>query len=77
MSTMGTSTGMSRSSFRAIAAGLIVVAVACVALTIFWLAAKSSFLASHYGHQPKHALVSGVVALLALVGASILWRRGS
>jgi len=74
---MGTSSGMSRGSYRAIAAGLIVVAVACVALAIFWLTVNSSFLASHFGTQPKHALVAVIVGLLALIGAGILWRRAS
>ena len=64
-----------RTPFRAMAVGLIVVAVACVALTIYWLAVKSTFLASHYGHQPKHALVAGIVAVVALIGAGILWRQ--
>ena len=62
--------------FRAIAVGLLVVAVACAALAIYWLAVKSTFLASHYGHQPKHALVAGVVAVVALIAASIVWRQG-
>ena len=66
-----------RTPFRAMAVGLIVVAVACVALTIYWLTVKSTFLASHYGHQPKHALVAGIVAVVALIGAGILWRQDS
>ena len=66
-----------RTPFRAMAVGLIGVAVACVARTIYWLAVKSTFLASHYGHQPKHALVAGIVAVVALIGAGILWRQDS
>lgn len=64
-----------RTPFRAIAVGLIVVVVACAALAIYWLTVKSTFLASHYGHQPKHALVAGIVAVLALIAASIVWRQ--
>ena len=64
-----------RAPFRAIAIGLIVVAVACAAAAIYWLTVKSTFLASHYGHQPKHALVAGIVAVLALIAATIVWRQ--
>lgn len=64
----------SRNANRPIAAGLIVVAVACIALAVFYLTVKSSFLATHYGTQPKHALIFGGVAVLALVGANIAWR---
>ena len=64
----------SRSTNRLIAAGLIVAAVVCVALAVFYLTVKSSFLASHYGTQPKHALVFGGLAVLALIGANIAWR---
>jgi flagellar basal body-associated protein FliL len=65
-----------RNMFRAIAIGLLVVAVACAAVAIYWLTVKSTFLASHYGHQPKHALVAGIVAVVALIAASIVWRQG-
>jgi TRAP-type uncharacterized transport system fused permease subunit len=64
-----------RAPYRAIAVGLIVVAVVCAALAIYWLVAKSTFLATHYGHQPKHALVAGIVGVLALIAASIVWRQ--
>ena len=64
-----------RATFRAIAIGLIVVAIACAAVAIYWLTVKSTVLASHYGHQPKHALVAGIVAVLALIAASIVWRQ--
>jgi len=70
-----TSPSPNRTRSRIPAIGLIVVAVVCAALAIFWLAVKSTFLASHYGTQPKHALVAGVVAVLALIAASIVWRQ--
>ncbi|MGP8160673.1 MAG: hypothetical protein ACLQGJ_05550 [Candidatus Dormibacteria bacterium] len=68
-------TTTSRAPYHAIAVGLIVVVVACAALAIYWLTVKSTFLASHYGHQPKHALVAGIVAVVALIAASIVWRQ--
>jgi uncharacterized membrane protein len=52
-----------------------VVAVACAAVAVYWLTVKSTFLASHYGHQPKHALVAGIVAVVALIAATIVWRQ--
>jgi predicted membrane channel-forming protein YqfA (hemolysin III family) len=61
---------------RLIAAVLIVVALACVALAVFYLTVQSSFLASHYGTQPKHALLFFGLALLALIAASVIWRAG-
>jgi len=63
-----------RNNNRPIAAGLIVVAAACVGLAIFYLTVKSTFLATHYGTQPKHSLIFGGLGVLALVGASIAWR---
>ena len=72
---MATSITSVRTYNRAIAAGLIAVAVACAGLAVFYMTVKSTFLASHYGHQPKHALVFGGVALLALIAANIVWRR--
>ena len=76
MSVSVSSPSPNRTVFRAVAVGLLVVAVACAALAIYWLAVKSTFLASHYGHQPKHALVAGIVAVVALIAASIVWRQG-
>ena len=64
----------SRNSNRPIAAGLVVAAVACIGLAVFYLTVKSNFLASHYGTQPKHAVIFGGLAVLALIGASIAWR---
>ena len=68
-------TDRSRTSNRAIAAGLIAVAIACAGLAIFYITVKSTFLASHYGHQPKHAIVFGGLAVLALIAANMVWRR--
>ena len=68
------STHGGRNSNRPIAAGLVVAGVACIGLAIFYLTVKSSFLATHYGTQPKHAVIFGGLAVLALVGASIAWR---
>ena len=68
-------TDRSRTGNRAAALGLIAVAIACVGLAIFYITVKSSFLASHYGHQPKHAVVFGGLAVLALVAANVVWRR--
>ncbi|MGA2284523.1 MAG: hypothetical protein ABSH07_12820 [Candidatus Dormibacteria bacterium] len=75
MSASVTSPSLNRTLIRILALGLIGVAVVCAALAIFWLAVKSTFLASHYGTQPKHALVAGVVAVLAVIAASIVWRQ--
>ena len=75
MSANVTTPGPNRVLYRVIALGLLVVAVVCAALTVFWLTVKSTFLASHYGHQPKHALVAGIVAVVALIAASIVWRQ--
>lgn len=63
-----------RSRNRAFALALVAVAVVCAAMAVFYMTVKTTFLASHYGHQPKHAIVLGVVAVLALIAASIVWR---
>jgi len=69
-----TSPSPHRTLSRILAIGLVAGAVVCAALTIFWLTVRSSFLASHDGTQPKHALVAGVLAVLALIAASVVWR---
>ncbi len=62
-------------SNRLMAIGLVVIAAVCAALAVFYMTVKSSFLASHYGHQPKHALLFAGLAVIALIAASIVWRR--
>jgi flagellar biosynthesis/type III secretory pathway M-ring protein FliF/YscJ len=62
-------------SNRLAAVGLVAVAVICAALAVFYMTVKSTFLASHYGHQPKHALLFAGLAVIALIAASIVWRR--
>lgn len=61
---------------RTIAITLVIIAVACVALAVFYLTVKSSFLAAHYGTQPKHALLFFGLAVVALIAANIVWRAG-
>jgi len=63
-----------RTTNRIAALALLLVAVVCAAMAIFYMTVKTTFLASHYGHQPKHAIVLGVVAVLCLIGANIVWR---
>jgi len=65
----------SRKGHRGIAVGLLVIAVACIVMAIYNLVVKTSFLASHYGTQPKHAIVLAVVAVIALFAANIAWRH--
>ena len=65
----------SRTRNRAIAVVLLVIAAVCAALAVFWMTVNSSFLASHPGHQPKHAAVAAGIAVLSLIAANIFWRQ--
>lgn len=67
---------MSTQRARAIAIVLVIAAAICVALAVFYLTVRSSFLASHYGTQPKHALLFFGLAVVALIAANIVWRAG-
>lgn len=66
-----------RSRNRAIASGLIVVALICAGLAVFYFTQKTTFLAwwSTEKIQVKHGLLFAVLAVVALVAANIVWRR--
>jgi hypothetical protein len=62
---------------RALAAALIVIALACLGLAVFYLTQKTTLLASPPARiQLKHGLLCAALAVLAAIGANILWRRG-
>lgn len=65
------------SKSRALPAGLIVVAVVCVGIAIFFATQKTGLLASSVGIHHKHAIVFGGLAVLALIAANIAHRRSA
>jgi len=61
----------------ALVAGCIAVAVVFAAVAIFYATATTSFLASETGHHYKHAILAGLLAVLALVAASFARPRSA
>jgi divalent metal cation (Fe/Co/Zn/Cd) transporter len=62
---------------RALAAALIVIALVCLGLAIFYFTQKTTFLAGAPARiQLKHGLLFAGLAVLSAIGANILWRRG-
>ncbi len=60
---------------RALAAVLIVVAVVCLALAVFYFTQKTTFLAGPPARiQLKHGLLFAGLAVVSAIGANILWR---
>ena len=53
---------------------LIVVAIACAALAVFYWTTPTSLFASDMGIHHKHAIIFTVLAVLALVGANFARR---
>ena len=62
---------------RTLASGLVVVALICAGLAIFYFTQKTTFLAwwSTDKIQLKHGLLFAVLAVIALIAANIVWRR--
>jgi hypothetical protein len=56
---------------------LIVIALACAALAIFYWTTKTTLFASDFGLHTKHAIVFSALALLALIAANFAWRAGA
>ena len=62
---------------RLIAAVLLVIALALLGLGVFYATQDTTFLASPPARiQGKHAILSFVLAVLALIAASVVWRAG-
>ena len=60
-----------------VAAVLIVIAVACAALAIFYWTTKTSLFASDVGLHTKHAILFTALTVLALIAANFAWRAGA
>ncbi|HYA01180.1 MAG TPA: hypothetical protein VEK76_12665 [Candidatus Binatia bacterium] len=61
---------------RTIAACLILVAAICAGLAVFYFTQDTTFLASAPARiQIKHGLLFAALAVVALIGANIVWRR--
>lgn len=57
-------------------AAMIVIAIACVALAIFYWTTPTSLFASDSGLHHKHAILFAVLAILALIAANFTRRLG-
>lgn len=55
---------------------MIVVAVACVALAVFYWTTPTNLFASDTGIHHKHAILFAVLAVLALIAANFTRRLG-
>ena len=66
----------SRQGNTALAALMVLVAVVCAALAIFYFTATTGFLASETGKHYKHGLLFAGLAVLSLIGANFA-RRGA
>lgn len=61
---------------RSLAAALVIIGLLFAALAIFYFTQNTTFLASPPPRiQLKHGLASLAVAIVALLAASMLWRR--
>ena len=60
-----------------LAAALVVVAIACAALAIFYWTTKTTLFATSNTIHTKHAIVFTALAVLALIGANFARRAGA
>lgn len=60
-----------------VATVLIVIAVVCAALAIFYWTTKTSLFASDVGLHTKHAILFTALTVLALIAANFAWRSGA
>lgn len=60
---------------RALPAGLALAGLACAALAIYFATQRTGFLASSVRIHHKNAVAFGILAVLALIGAVVTYRR--